>query len=274
MSDARPLVSIVTPSLNQGRYVEAAIESVLAQDYSPIEHIVVDGGSTDETLDVLRRHTHLRWASEPDDGQAHAIDKGFRLASGSIFAWLNADDIYLPGAVSAAVAALRETGAALVHGAWRQLDEHGATLRDVPVVPFDLRRQLDVANRVSQPTTFFTREAYFAVGGVDPRYRYAMDYELWLKLGTRFDVREIDATLAAHRFHAASKTVAEPFGFFDETRRASRRHGGRFFSPLYLDWYLPRRRPWAYRALLAARDLRAGDLRGLGRRIAARARRS
>src|SRR5688572_1037654 len=102
-----PLVSIVTPSLNQGRYLDEAIRSVQGQDYPRLEHVVVDGGSTDETLDVLRRHPHLRWVSEPDGGQSDAVNKGFRLARGEIFGWLNADDYYLPGAVAAAVAVLR-----------------------------------------------------------------------------------------------------------------------------------------------------------------------
>ncbi|TMM10255.1 MAG: glycosyltransferase, partial [Actinobacteria bacterium] len=87
-----PLVSVVTPSLNQGQYIEEAIQSVLAQDYPRVEYIVVDGGSSDETLEILRRFPHLRWLSEPDDGQASAINKGFHMASGEIFAWLNADD--------------------------------------------------------------------------------------------------------------------------------------------------------------------------------------
>ena len=95
--DAQPLVSIVTPSLNQGRFIGEAIRSVLGQDYPRLEHIVVDGGSTDDTLSVLRRFEHLHWVSEPDDGQADAINKGFRMAHGEIFAWLNADDFYTRG---------------------------------------------------------------------------------------------------------------------------------------------------------------------------------
>ena len=259
----RPLVSIVTPSLNQGVYIEDAIRSVLEQDYPHVEHIVADGGSTDGTLAVLHRYSHLIWVSEPDRGQADAVNKGFAMASGDIFGWLNADDLYLPGAVSAAVEALQESGCALVHGGWRQIDEEGRTIKDVEPVPFEYQRQLEVANRVAQPGGFFTRHAFEAVGGLDVSYRYAMDYELWLKIGARFDVCHVDRVLGAFRYHPHSKTVAEPLGFVAETVRASRSHGGGRFSPIYLDWYLPRHRPWLYRGLTIWRLLRRGDLRGL-----------
>jgi Glycosyltransferases involved in cell wall biogenesis len=146
-----PIVSIVTPSLDQGRFIEETIKSVLEQDYPRLEHIVVDGGSTDETLDVLRRYPHLTWISEPDAGQADAVNKGFGMARGDVFGWLNADDLYLPGAVSVAVQALRETGAGLVHAGWRQIDEHGATIRDIAPVPFDLDAQLNDGTPSASP---------------------------------------------------------------------------------------------------------------------------
>lgn len=273
-SDDVPLVSVVTPSLNQGRYIEATIVSVLEQDYPQVEHIVVDGGSTDETLDTLRRYPHVQWISEPDAGQAAAVNKGFRMAKGSVYGWLNADDLYLPGAVSTAVRALRETGAGLVHGAWRQIDEEGRTIREeIPPVPFDYEAQLERRNAVSQPGSFFTRDAFWAVGGLDESYRYSMDYELWLKLGKQFEVRHVSAVLGAYRLHPVSKTVAEPMGFVPETIRASRAHGGRRFSPLYLDWYLPRMRPWSYRLLRGYRFIRSGDLGGLLGRLAFHVRR-
>lgn len=266
-----PLVSIVTPSLGQGRFIEGAIQSVLDQDYPNIEHIVVDGGSTDETLDVLRAHPQVTWVSEPDRGQADAVNKGFRMARGEIFGWLNADDAYLPGAVSTAVAALRRTGAGLVHGGWRQIDESGATIRDIAPVAYDHDAELNDRNAVCQPGALFTREAFEAVSGLDPSYRYAMDYELWLKLGARFPVTHVDAILGAYRLHPASKTVAETSGFWAETVRASRTHGGRRFSQIYVDWYLPRARPWVFRVVRVLRFLRSGDLRGFRSRVAVHA---
>lgn len=257
----QPLVSIVTPSLDQGRFIEHAIRSVAEQDYPRIEHIVVDGGSRDETLDILRRHPNVRWLSEPDDGQADALNKGFALASGEILAWLNADDVYLEGAVAAAVEALTRSGADLVYGAWQQLDEHGHVTREVPARPFVYRELLEVRNFIAQPTAFFTRAAFDAAGGIDATLRYAMDYELWLRLTKAGRVATVDRPLAAFRFHAASKTVSAYDAFWPETHRASRRHGGRYFSPMWRRRF--GERPAVLRLVVAGRLLRRGDLSAL-----------
>jgi glycosyltransferase involved in cell wall biosynthesis len=269
VNDALPLVSVVTPSLNQGRFIEATIRSVAEQDYPRVEHIVIDGGSTDGTVDVLQRYGHLRWISEADGGQSEALNKGFAMAEGEILGWLNADDVYLPGAIAASAQALRDTGCALVYGGWIQLDEAGNLIREISPMPWDYRLQLEVRNGVSQPGTLFTRNAFESVGRIDASYRYAMDYELWLRLGARYDVRCIERPLAGFRVHSTSKSVAEAEGFRAETWRAARSHGARLRSPLFLDYYLPAEHPWAFRLLIAWRHLRHGEVRKLAARTVA-----
>jgi glycosyltransferase involved in cell wall biosynthesis len=234
----QPLVSIVTPSLDQGVYIEDAIRSVLDQGYGRLEHIVVDGGSADVTPSILERYPHLRWVSEPDDGQSAALNKGFGLARGEILAWINADDIYMPGAIEAAVHALRTTAAALVYADILRMDEDGTNRRRIPSQPWDLWHHLNDRNRIWQPAAFFTREAYDAVGGIDERFHLAMDYDLWARIGQRFPVARADGVWAAERRHAASKTSLYEKGFWAEDRAISRALGGRVVSPMLIRHFL------------------------------------
>lgn len=228
----QPLVSIVTPSLNQGRFIEDAIQSVLAQEYEPIEYVVVDGGSTDETLDVLGKHANVRWVSEPDGGQSAALNKGFGLVRGEVLAWLNSDDFYLPGAIADAVAALQRSNAGLVYADILRCDEDGTNRRRVPSQPWDLWLHLNDRNRIWQPAAFFTREAFEAVGGVDENLHLAMDYDLWTRIAERFPVEREDDVWAAERRHPGSKTFRHTGDFYREDRRISRAHGGRLISPM------------------------------------------
>ncbi len=142
-------------------------------------------------------------------------------------------------------------------------------MREISPMPWDYRLQLEARNGVSQPGTLFTRDAFESIGGIDESYRYAMDYELWLKLGARFDVRCIERPLAGFRVHPASKSVAESAGFRSETWRAARSHGARLRSPLFLDYYLPAEHPWAFRLLIAWRHVKRGEIRKLAARAAA-----
>jgi glycosyltransferase involved in cell wall biosynthesis len=239
MADDRPLVSIVTPSLEQGRYLERAIESVRNQSYAPVEHVVVDGGSTDETLDVLRRHDHLRWVSEPDRGQAHALNKGFAMTRGEILGWLNSDDYYLSHAVEEAVGALRATGAAVVYADVTRVDDDDRNPRRIRSRPsFDLWTELNLGCGIYSPAVFFTRAALNAVGGLDESLRYVMDYDLWLRIGRLLPVHHVDAVWAVHRLHDGAKSVAEHARFWPERLAVSRRHGGRLVSPLLIRRYL------------------------------------
>ena len=227
MPEHHPLVSVITPSYEQARFLEETIRSVEAQDYPHVEHVVVDGGSSDGTLDVLRRHPGVRWISEPDEGQAHALNKGLAMAQGEIIGWLNSDDLYLEGAVARGVDALERSGAAMVYANLIEIDEAGAEIgRQKARLP-NQRRQLLGRNSIPQPTIFVRRAAVDAVGGLDPTYHYAMDYELWLRIGARFPIEYVDDWWAAFRRHPASKTEAGLAGlFWREVWRASRSNGG------------------------------------------------
>jgi glycosyltransferase involved in cell wall biosynthesis len=236
MSDL-PLVSIVTPSLNQGRFIEATIGSVLSQDYPHIEYIVVDGGSTDGTLEVLRRYGgRLQWISEPDGGQAQAINKGFRLTRGEIVAWLNSDDTYLPGAVSAAVEHLTTHPAcAMVYGEGYLIDEQGAAIRRFPATePFDLWKLVYVIDFILQQTTFFRRAALDVVGYLDEDLHWGLDWDLFIRLGKRFPVNYLPREMANLREHRQAKTFSGGRRRLAELLGVMRRHGTRRYPPAYL----------------------------------------
>jgi glycosyltransferase involved in cell wall biosynthesis len=219
------LVSIVTPCLNAASYLEQAIESVLAQDYPRIEYIVMDGGSTDGTLDILRRYEgRLRWISERDRGTPDAINRGFRLTKGEIFTYLNADDMYLPNAVSAAVRAFREhPDAAVIYGGAWWVDEIGQRIAPYPVHDFD-RTLLARECYICQPAAFLRREAFENAGGMDPDLNLTFDYELWMRLSRVHEFRRIEEDLALSRMHRTNKSLGQRREVFRETFRVMRRH--------------------------------------------------
>ena len=223
-----PLVSVVTPSLNQGRFIGDAVRSVLSQDYPRIEYLVVDGGSTDGTLAVLAGHDGaVRWISEPDNGQAAAINKGFRLASGEVLAWLNSDDLYEPQAVSAAVAYLQaHPGTAMVYGDATHVDTEDVEIGPCAYVgPFDLDRLIHESDYIVQPAAFFRRSAFEAVGGLDESLHWGMDYDLWLKIARRFPIAYLPRKLARYRQTGENKTALGRFDRFEEIKRIGQRHG-------------------------------------------------
>lgn len=243
MSGPAPTVSIVTPSLNQGRYLPKALASVSAQTYPDVEHVVVDGGSTDGSVELLRSAPGIRWVSEPDDGQSHALNKGFALASGEIFGWLNADDYYLPGAVAAAVAAITESGAGLVYADVIRVDDDDLNPRQISSRrPFDLWRELNEGCGIYSPSVFFTRAAYEEAGGLDEELHLTMDYDLWLRIAHAHRVVGVEEVWSVQRLHADAKSIAQYDEFWPERLRVSRRHGGRLVSPLLINRYVKSRR--------------------------------
>jgi glycosyltransferase involved in cell wall biosynthesis len=240
MSGDQPLVSIVTPSLNQAAYLREAIESVRTQTYPRVEHVVVDGGSTDGTLDLLAEYDGVRWVSESDRGQSHALNKGFALASGQILGWLNADDAYRADAVDQAVSAIAETGAALVYADVTRVNDDGVNPRRIRSRPqFDLWTELNLGCGIYSPSVFFTRAAFDEVGGLDESLHLTMDYDFWLRIGKRLPARHVDAVWAVQRIHDDAKSVRYYDDFWPERLAVSRRHGGRLVSPLLIARYVP-----------------------------------
>ena len=226
---SQPLVTIVTPSYNQGRFIAATIESVLSQDYPRIEYIVMDGASTDETAGVAGRYAgRLEFISEPDRGQSHAINKGFQRARGEIVAWLNSDDTLLPGAVRRAVEGLAaHPEAAACYGEGYLMDEAGyATCRFPHTQPFDLWRLVNVSDYILQQSVFFRRAALEQIGWVREDLHYVMDWDLLIRLGKRWPLHYEPAYFGCLREYGAAKTSAGGAKRIHEIAAVLREHSG------------------------------------------------
>jgi len=208
-----PLVSIITASLNSAEYVERAIGSVAAQSYPRIEHIVVDGGSTDGTVEILHKYNgRIEWISEPDGGQSDAINKGFRRAHGDILGWLDADNVYEPGAVAEAVELLaRRPDAGVVYGGVRDIDISGGIVRDYMPPDFTLDRFLlyHEFNFIPPSSTFIRREALERAGLLDVDLHYTMDFDLWLRLGLETNFARCESFWSRFLLRDASKTGSQ-----------------------------------------------------------------
>ena len=219
-------VSIVTPSYNQADYLEQTIQSVLSQDYPHIEYIIIDGASTDRSVEIIRRYADRLawWVSESDRGQAEAINKGMQRASGDVVAWLNSDDLYLPGAVSRAVKALAANPAlGFVYGDALNIDSQGKPLHPLVFGPWDLEEFIRF-RIICQPAVFMRRSILEQAGFLDPAYHMMLDHHLWIRMAERSQVQYIGgvggfAPLAAARHHPQAKNASQPEKFAQETLR-------------------------------------------------------
>lgn len=241
MNATQPLVSIVTPSFNQARFLEKTIESVLAQTYPCIEYIVIDGGSSDGSAALIEKYADrlAYWVSEPDQGQTDAINKGFAQASGEIMAWLNSDDTYHPEAVARAVAALQahpEVG--LVYGDANFIDEHGNVLGRFPARQTSHARIRRGYVHIPQQAAFWRAGLWRQVGPLDPSFYFAMDYDLWVRLSAVSEIRYVQEVWANFRLHGGSKTIQEDDRCWPEMVRIHRRDGGSWVSILTIKYIL------------------------------------
>lgn len=229
-----PLVTIVTPSYNQGKFIRATIESVLAQDYPAIEYIIMDGGSTDETAAIAGEYRgRLTYISERDRGQSHAINKGFRMACGEFVSWLNSDDIILPGAVRHAVGALmRNPRLGAVYGEGYTIDRDGNVIgRFGATEPFNLWKLIYLSDYILQQTVYFRRSVLDDVGFIDEQLNWGMDWELLMRIGKQYPMELIPEYMGSLREYGAAKTFSGGFRRIRELVSIMRRHGQVRYPP-------------------------------------------
>jgi len=215
------LVSIITPSYNQAKYLEQTILSVLEQDYPRMEYIVVDGASTDGSVEIIKKYADrlAHWESVKDDGQADAINKGFAHATGEIVAWLNSDDYYLPGTISAAVKVFEENpDVVLVYANMLAVDESGQTFNTLTYKQLTLEDLL-CFQIIGQPAVFMRRSALQKTSGLDLTFHFLLDHLLWIKIAKQGRILHINQTWSAARYHAEAKNVAKAAEFGREAFR-------------------------------------------------------
>jgi glycosyltransferase involved in cell wall biosynthesis len=216
-----PRVSIVTPSYNQAQFIEETIRSVLLQGYPDLEYIIIDGGSTDGSVEIIRKYEPwlAYWVSELDTGQADAIQKGFTRITGDIVAYLNSDDIYLPNAIATAVSVFQDTrDLALVYGDLIIVDEASQVVGKRCGFEGEFTEFfLSLTDPIPQPSAFLTRAALDAAGGLDPNFHMLMDFDLWARVGLRgMKMKHIPKNLSRFRLHGESKTGTSMLSFAQE----------------------------------------------------------
>jgi glycosyltransferase involved in cell wall biosynthesis len=222
-----PKITIVTPSYNQGRFLEQTIASVVEQNYSNLEYIVIDGGSTDGSVDIIKRHKDrfAYWISEKDNGQSDAINKGLRRSTGEILAWLNSDDCYLPGTLENVAKYFdSRPDVDFLYGDLILVDEGGSPVGIRRVVPYNYTLALYGLSSIPQPSTFFRRRALDTVGLIDPEYHYHMDTEFFLRFGKAgLKAAYLPFPLAKFRLHRGSKTISRNVDRNAESQRVLER---------------------------------------------------
>lgn len=204
----KPMVSVVTPSYNTGSYIEATIKSVLIQEYENFEHIIIDGNSNDETLDILKKYPHLNWVSESDNGQSEALNKGFKKAKGDYIIWLNSDDLLTKGAINRSLQYLQENpNVDMVYTDINIIDEKDNIYGFTSGGDFNIKDLLE-NNPVKQPSSVFRRSVIDKLLGVDENLHYVMDREFWLRMYINgFTIKYINGiTNASFRLCEGTKT--------------------------------------------------------------------
>lgn len=236
-----PLVSIVTPSYNQMKYLERTIQSVLNQDYPAIEYIVMDGGSTDGSVEIIKEYANRisYWESKKDGGQTDAINKGFSYANGDIFAWINSDDTYEPGAIQKAVTYLStHLDIGMVYGDCNFINSEDHIIGRFNTKQTDYQRLKTGFVHIPQQSSFWRAELWHLVKPLDTSIYFAMDYDLWLRLAKISAIKYFPEMWANFRLHGDTKTISEDDRGWKDMLKIHYRNGGNFFSPLIAKYYL------------------------------------
>ncbi len=251
----QPLISIITPSFNQAKYLEQTIQSVISQDYSSMEYLIIDGGSTDGSKEIIEKYSDRIswWVSEKDNGQADAVNKGLKQAKGKYIGWLNSDDLYIPGAIHQAVELLEmNPETVFVFGNVKSIDENGKVTN---IMRYDHWKLSDLMhfNIIGQPGVFIRKENLDRVGGLDLNYHFLLDHHLWLRLAVDSDIIFSDRVWAAARFHPLAKNVASAPDFGKEAIRLAKWMES---SVLFKDlWVENKNKVWAGAYRIKARYL-------------------
>lgn len=229
--DSKPLITIITPSYNQGQFIEDTIKSVVEQGYPNIEYIIVDGGSKDQSVEIIKKYakkySFIKWVSEKDNGQAHAINKGFQLASGDILAWLNSDDTYLPGTVDAIIDFFTENqNVDFVYGRAYYTDEFGKMLKEYPVQKVFDRDFLSRNCFICQPSAFWRKKVVLENGLLDTTLHCSMDYEYWIRISDKCHIEFIDRVLSTSRMYLDNKTLGQRENVYRDCFNVVKRHYG------------------------------------------------
>ena len=236
-----PRISIVTPSYNQVEFLEQTLTSVLNQRYSNLEYIVMDGGSNDGSVDLIKKYSDriTHWVSEKDAGQSDAINRGFEKATGVIFGWINSDDLLEPGALETVGKYFAENPECLfLNGSCRRIDEHGdpQTAYDENGAPYTIRKLAKATDQAfalwtkrwfAQQSTFWRASLWTKVGGLNQSLHYAMDYDLWRRFAEHSDMHVIPDILASYRFHSDAKCSADWDKAINEILAVQAKFGGK-----------------------------------------------
>ncbi len=239
-----PKISVITPSYNQGRFLEECICSVINQNYPKLEYIIIDGGSTDNSLEIIKKYRAnlTYWISEPDQGQSEALNKGFRRATGDLVAWLNSDDFYLPEALEHVAKTYQATPPAPFYfGNGLRVDEQGEAQQiyfPKGSLLFNREALRFGLNYILQPATFIRADSLKKVGYLSTALHYGLDTDLWLRLSTLGEPVPIQSQLAASREYASAKSSAGSFARVEELRQIAQKHTGTPITPGVICYFL------------------------------------